>query len=767
MNNLYVGKFQQGDQLDKNYHFIDTADTDFRDSYFNGLSIGDYVLPIKNAAITKLLKFEGYEMGESSTTARFTLVKTYSPSLLLNGNITSCKYFYPDINLLNKISKPTVKTGFFSIALEPSHPDIPDIDFYNSNRRFFICTPEKLKELSIFKPSDICVVVTDSENQTIIDIVEFSGQSFNRKEGLWNLYLEKTANGEAQYSLQELLDYADEKNDDAPKKRKYLSSVLEELTLEGIFAVDSAVRLYDNVLVGRKQYAESKEKRRKNESDASADLYDQEISEDEFYDDEVAYEDLTDYEQYAKLMAFNPNIILYGPPGTGKTFGAMRMIEAFEKQNRQSNTFSQVEEQGRVRFITFHQAFSYEEFVEGIRPELDEEGNMSYPVKAGVLREIADACRIQEQKKGEHIDALSNTTTSNEVWKVSLGKKSRHNVYTALKEKNVIAVDYNINEDISEWDEQTFSSANIPPALIALYNRINIGDLVLIFNDPRTIRMIGVVTSDYFFTDEDSFGYQHRRSVKWIANFEDSPKDIYALNQEKIMVQGSIYKLDVSISDAISLLDAPKDTKVSTQPYYLVIDEINRGNIAKIFGELITLIEKDKREVLSCTLPYSHKPFTMPKNLYLIGTMNTSDRSIALLDTALRRRFAFIEVNPDASIVERSHPTIGGNVSPAKLLQSLNNQITEKIDRDHRIGHSYFLGDDLVTKYDLFNIWYYKVLPLLMEYFYNDIKQVGDIVGKSFFDEKTGEIIQFSLKPNEAGISEFELKLMEIYEGGN
>jgi len=760
MTKLFVGKFKNGDQLDKNYYRVDLKYyEESKERHFNGMAAGDYVLPIKDGAIGKLFRFEEFRKNESAVDAIFSVVKTYSPELSLIGNIVNCRFFQPDMNLLNKAIKSTKGVGFIPVTLEPSSPDVPEIDFNKSKRRFFVFVPNNLKSQSFFKPSDICIVVSDAENRTITDIIEFNGQAFERSHVLWNLYLEKTNQGAEQYSLQQLLDFATEKNDNAPKKHKYLTALLDELAADGIFTADSPVALYDNVIVGRKQSAPSGSKKKPIENNvATEDTGD-------FDEDEIEYEDLSNYEQYAKLMSFNPNVILHGPPGTGKTYGALKMVEAFEKQNGQPGSFKQVVAQGRVRFITFHQAFSYEEFVEGIRPELDEKGNMIYPVKPGVLREIADSCRIQERKKGAYTDALANTSTSNEVWKVSLASKKLRQIYAALRDKSVIAVDSNINEDISLWDEQKTAESNLPPALSAIYNRINIGDIVMVFNDPRTIRLIGIVTSDYFFSEEDEFGFQHRRKVQWIGNFEQNPKDIYELNQEKIMVQGSIYKLNVSISDAISLLDTQEDNRVAAQPYYLIIDEINRGNIAKIFGELITLIEKDKRESLSCTLPYSHKPFTMPKNLYLIGTMNTSDRSIALLDTALRRRFAFIEINPDASIVERAHPTIGGNVSPAKLLQELNNRITEKIDRDHRIGHSYFLGDDLVAKYDLFNVWYYKVLPLLMEYFYNDVKQVGEIIGKEFFDARTGEINQFSLKPNDYGISEFEIALMTIYEG--
>lgn len=759
MSNVFVGKLKNGDQLDKNYYRIPKIGNDLQKSYLNGLEIGDYVLASKDGAVEKLFQLDSFQDNKDSLDAKFNVIKTYFPELSLVGNITGCRFFQPNMNLLNKAIKSTKGISFIPIALELNSPNVAEIDFDKSKRRFFVCVPEKLKSQSFFKPSDICILVTDAEKCTITDIVEYNGQAFARKDILWNLYLEKTKNGTEQYTLQQLLDFAAEGNDDAPKKRKYLSALLDELSADGIFTADSPVALYDNIIVGRRRTVAAKSKKQQ-----LVDNIDVELDVDDLDEEDDEFENLTNYEQYAKLMAFNPNVILYGPPGTGKTYGAMRMIEAFEKQRGQRSSFKQVVAQGRTRFITFHQAFSYEEFVEGIRPELDESGNMTYPVKPGVLREIADSCHIQEKKKGIHADALANTSTSSEVWKVSLGRKNEQHIYITLRDNNEIAIGHGVYEDISQWDDQKLAESDLPQALKSFYERINIGDIVMIFNDQRTIRRIGVVTSDYFFSDEGDIGYPHRRKVQWLANFEQEPKDIYEMNQEKLMVQNSIYKLNVSVSDAISLLDTQEETKVIAQPYYLVIDEINRGNIAKIFGELITLIEKDKRENLACTLPYSHKPFSVPQNLYIIGTMNTSDRSIALLDTALRRRFAFIEIKPDASIVERTHPTIGGNVSPARLLQELNNRITGKIDRDHRIGHSYFLGDDLVTKYDLFNVWYYKVLPLLMEYFYNDIKPVGEIIGKEFFDTKTGEIIQLSLKPNDYGVSEFEAALMAIYE---
>lgn len=517
------------------------------------------------------------------------------------------------------------------------------------------------------------------------------------------------------------------------------------------FIADNAVALYDNILVGRKQYSKSDKNAASQGSDGE--------------EDDNEDEDLTKYEQYAKLMEFNPNLILYGPPGTGKTYGAERIIEAFEALKGNSTSFKALNDEGRAKFITFHQAYSYEEFVEGLRPETDENGNIKYEVKPGILKRIAEECRIQETKKNIKEKVISNTTGSSKVWKVSLGRRNlEEHIYKSLKKSEEIAIGYGPEESVLDWSDEQIDKADKTGMLKALRSKMQIGDIVFIFDSIRTIRLIGVVTSDYYYTDKDSFGYGHRREVKWIKDCEKEPIDIFRLNQEKQLTLSSLYELKISSADALQYIGVKDDKSIASRPYYLIIDEINRGNISKIFGELITLIEKDKRESLHCLLPYSGQKFTLPKNLYIIGTMNTSDRSIALLDTALRRRFAFIEINPDVSVIESNKTTIGGYVSHGKLLSAINEKITEKIDRDHRIGHSYFLGDDFNSKMDLFNVWYYKILPLLMEYFYNDINKVREIVGDKFFDQRTKEIVMLSTKPNENGISDFESALMKIYE---
>jgi 5-methylcytosine-specific restriction protein B len=169
--------------------------------------------------------------------------------------------------------------------------------------------------------------------------------------------------------------------------------------------------------------------------------------------------------------------------------------------------------------------------------------------------------------------------------------------------------------------------------------------------------------------------------------------------------------------------------------YFLVIDEINRANIAKVLGELITLIEDDKRlgktNRITVTLPYSGDRFGAPPNLYVLGTMNTADRSIALLDLALRRRFTFMELPPDPSLLH----TVAG-VDLGRLSATLNERVTALLDRDHQIGHSYFMVKESAGANDLRFVWYHRIVPLLQEYFYNDGERLRAVLGKDFVDEK-------------------------------
>ncbi len=236
-----------------------------------------------------------------------------------------------------------------------------------------------------------------------------------------------------------------------------------------------------------------------------------------------------------------------------------------------------------------------------------------------------------------------------------------------------------------------------------------------------------------------------RRKVKWLKVY-DTPIDIRKYNGGKKLSQVTLYELsNVRFLDIKELLEEGKVEKKTEQnkavPYFLIIDEINRGNIAKIFGELITLVEKDKRDKIKVRLPYSQKEFSLPSNLLIIGTMNTADRSIAVLDTALRRRFIFKEIEPNVEIIRNENQLIE-DLDLSLLFGILNAKITIKLDRDHRLGHSYFLGVFSIADFRI--IWYYQIIPLLMEYFYNDPESIASIITEAFIDKKNGQVNMIS-----------------------
>jgi len=319
------------------------------------------------------------------------------------------------------------------------------------------------------------------------------------------------------------------------------------------------------------------------------------------------------FDKITGLLERKGQLILYGPPGTGKTWLAKRYVDFRNPGNGMGDGSKTVE------FVTFHPAFSYEDFVEGIKPETHEDPEtgrkeLLFSIQEGIFKGIS------------------------------------RRAYNALLEWAGIP---------KRWEDKS----GVPE-----------------------------------LTQEEKGGIRKKLSSSW--------------------------------------KDAPK--------FYLVIDEINRGDISKTFGELITLLEKDKRlfmenETLT-TLPYSKKRFGVPPNLYIIGTMNTSDRSIALIDVALRRRFGFIEVMPDYDVIKKHIiDKASEGVKPLaedalKALETLNKRIRREYDRDHQVGHSYYFSlrehskDKDAFLGELKMIWFHEILPLLQEYFYDSPEKLRNVL---------------------------------------
>lgn len=774
MDRLFFGKFSPNypEQISERFYAAGIKGND----WYGGIEPGDYVFPIYQGIISALWRVREYGNIDNKINKNgvviFDEVKKYKEPIRLTDEFTMYKYFEHDLNLVNKSSKMVRNCSFHQIKVSQNCPPVEDIEFKGNLRKIYIVLDSKKVSLNDY---DIVVSINNLDDTKISGIKMYMNNTLSDYKTLQDLYNEK--NGNNKYSIKRLIEYG--KQDSAPNKIKYLNSVLKELEENEVFTVANPIALYDNLLVGRKRSAPSKPSKGVTTIGG--------VDEDEILED-----DSTEYYKYAELLNFNPNLILYGPPGTGKTFSTKKIVEAFDRSSTESKSikFEEIEKQGRVKFITFHQAYSYEEFLEGIRPRVIEDSEQSsglkYVIEDGILKQMANLASIQILKSDSKLKGMELVTNSSRIWKVSLGSRNKgENIYKDCKDNSEIAIEWLKNDNLEgkSYDEIFGMLKNgmgagdpVPTqdanSIDAFVNEMNIGDMVLIYDGPKTIRDIGIIKEGYHYGGGKD--YPHTRKVVWLKEYKE-PADIYEYNGQTRLTLKTVYLLyRFNFSDLINLIrqDEKKNDQLQgdnkSVPYYLIIDEINRGNISKIFGELITLIEKDKRGTFSCILPYSKKPFSMPDNLYIIGTMNTADRSIALLDTALRRRFSFVEIEPDLSIFNNpeliASPRVNNNVDLAKLLGRLNKEITSKLDRDHRIGHSYFM--DIISLSDLYNVWYYKVLPLLMEYFYGDIDTLKGVTGPGFFDPN-GSVIFLNKKDADGQISEFETALMKIYSTGN
>jgi hypothetical protein len=414
------------------------------------------------------------------------------------------------------------------------------------------------------------------------------------------------------------------------------------------------------------------------------------------------------------------NVILYGPPGTGKTYSVVNYslsivdrtdMDAAElagmvQTDLDRLRFRQLVHDGQIEFVTFHQSFSYEDFVEGIRPRLSEDdGTLSYRLVAGVLKRIAHRALRNYRDAQKSKQQLNRERTAEEVVQA----------FADYVSEQVVQDDFRINDKVYIMEVGTDYFRYTGEA----WQRHS-GGIRMKFDD-----LIEMYTADV----------QTRQDVVQMASLS-------GLARQHASYYFMMYQR-LKGFEAKTMTTTVDVDHVARKEFVLVVDEINRGNVSRILGELITLLESDKRldavHELSVTLPYSQERFTLPPNLHIIGTMNTADRSLTALDTALRRRFEFVHIGPDPSLL-KPLDIEGVIVDLELLLTRVNERIEERFDSDHLIGHAWLMGLHGIE--DLASAFRYRIVPLLEEYFYDQpehIRQViASTVGTLFSDGSSG-----------------------------
>ena len=449
------------------------------------------------------------------------------------------------------------------------------------------------------------------------------------------------------------------------------------------------------------------------------------------------------------------NTILYGPPGTGKTFNtmcyALSILEPdpiweaeIEKDyDNCKKKFNEYISAGRIAFTTFHQSYSYEDFIEGLKPSIDsyeQDGNevksVIYEVQDGIFKSLCKRACVSTE----------NQNNFESIWEELLGK---------LQEQDYIEVPLLSNANKSFRIE---------------LNSLENGLTSRTYEDNKYEKGNWIRGQSKFFSKEQMYNiYRGKPGIP--SGGHD--------NYRKAIIAYMIKEMGLHSYDE-SWINQNKD------PYVIIIDEINRGNISKIFGELITLIEDTKRdgakEKCEVILPYSKEPFSVPDNVYIIGTMNTADRSIAFIDTALRRRFNFVEMNPNEDLLD-SITIKDTTIDLKKMLHCMNRRIEFLYDREHTLGHAFFLPLKNNPSIELLgNIFKQKIIPLLQEYFYEDYENIRLILGddgkkeeyqfikSESFDEstqifRTKSISEFDLNMNRYTVNNNAFGHIESYIG--
>lgn len=446
------------------------------------------------------------------------------------------------------------------------------------------------------------------------------------------------------------------------------------------------------------------------------------------------------------------NQILYGPPGTGKTYHtidkALEILgENLESRDEKKAKFDEYVKNGQIVFTTFHQSYGYEEFVEGIKPMMNNEANsqeIQYEIKDGIFKDICN--RALENYEN------SNLNTEELREKIKLREKVEKFLNRLLETNEPISKTKGGNFFINSFNNNTIEIYSEDVERFDGIFKLSLSTFITLLKSNIEFNSAVEMFKKVF--DRDYADRTHTYYFNLVNKFKEYEKQ------------------------AVLKTEDNKISSNSLNSYIIIIDEINRGNVSKIFGELITLIEPSKRigesEELKVTLPYSGKKFGVPKNVYILGAMNTADRSITSLDTALRRRFEFVEMMPDPDLLKnvfickdvenpnKDEDYLGDDAKTegfAEILQniliSINKRIEFLLDREKTIGHAFFMSEAVKFNKDnwckpdeyeedwyvlsiskLKSIFQNKIIPLLQEYFYNDYALISAVLNDNGMIEK-------------------------------
>ena len=450
----------------------------------------------------------------------------------------------------------------------------------------------------------------------------------------------------------------------------------------------------------------------------------------------------TRYDDIVGIWRRRKNIVLHGAPGTGKTYDipelAVRLCDpSFMSKGRSREEivkrYNQLKDDERLTFTTFHQSLDYEDWIEGLRPVVNETSQVTYEIENGVFKRLCEAAersKLEGNQYGISPDA--------DVWKVSLKRTGDNDVRKDCMEKGYIRIGWDeYGDDVSDETDGSSRNDKGKKILNAYINKMKVGDIVMSCYSSKEIDAIGVITGEYRY-DESLPAYKRIRQVHWLI--KGKRENIVETNGGKEMVESTVYRLkSIHVDDVKTILEKYGvfiEQKKDDKPYVMVIDELNRGNVSKVFGELITLLEADKRKGSkneeSVKLPYSKKSFHVPDNVYLIATMNTVDRSLGSLDYAIRRRFAFISERPIGLVDDRFNAELFEKVSrlfvknfdaykasgwdATMRLLPADTLSDEYKPEDVWIGHSYFLMRDEEGVDNTRERILYELIPLLEEY---------------------------------------------------